>query len=289
MAVSFERWTPALGAEVIGFDRELIAAGDPEHLDAIYAGLIEHQVLFFRDAHLDPVAHVALGRGLGDLAPPHHSYATLPDHPDVAVLDWQPGDRPDADEWHSDMTFRSTPPFASVLQAVVIPPVGGDTLWASMYSVHDALDPGFRRDLESLEACHDPGQFRTGAYLDGGNEGVTAMMVRAGSAVWPVISHHPVTGRPYVNVSESNTRWIIGCSAAESQRILSYLFDAINRPDHHVRLRWQPGTIAIWDNRATQHYAVADYPDHRRVMHRVAVDVDRRLVTRLVTGGLTTG
>jgi taurine dioxygenase len=87
-----------------------------------------------------------------------------------------------------------------------------------------------------------------------------------------------VTCRPYVNVSESLTRWIIGCSAAESQRILSYLFDVINRPDHHVRLRWSPGTVAVWDNRAIQHYAVADYRGHRRVMHRVAVDVDCRLL-----------
>ncbi len=97
------------------------------------------------------------------------------------------------------------------------------------------------------------------------------MLSTVGSAVWPIISHHPVTGRPYVNVSESNTRWIIGIGAAESARILTMLFDIINRPDHQVRLRWQPGTVAIWDNRATQHYAVSDYPDDRRVMHRVAV------------------
>lgn len=279
----FERLTPALGAEVVGCDPAWFA--DDATVDEVYDALIEHQVLFFRDAHLSLDAHVAFGRSLGDLAPRHHSYATHPDHPDVAVLDWQPGDRPDADEWHSDMTFRAAPPFASVLQAVIVPPVGGDTLWASMYSVHDSLDPGFRRDLEQLEACHDPGQFRTGAYRDGGNQGITDMMVRAGSAVWPIVSHHPVTGRPYINVSESNTRWIIGCSAAESHRILGYLFDAINRPDHHVRLRWRAGTVAVWDNRATQHYAVADYPNHRRVMHRVAVDVDRRLADRLTGAG----
>lgn len=276
-----ERWTPALGATVRVGPGPLDPC-DEASIDALYDALIEHQVLFLPDAHLSPAAQVALARGLGDLAPRHHSYVTLPDHPNVAVLDWQPTDRPDADEWHSDMSFREQPPFASVLQAVVVPPLGGDTLWASMYSVHDALDPGFRRDLEDLEAVHDPGQFRTGAYRDGGNRAITDMLVAAGSATWPVIAHHPVTGRPYVNVSESLTRWIIGCSAAESQRILSYLFDVINRPDHHVRLRWRPGTVAIWDNRATQHYAVADYRGHPRVMHRVAVDTDRRLTQRAV-------
>jgi len=104
--------------------------------------------------------------------------------------------------------------------------------------------------------------------------------VSAGSAVWPIVSHHPVTERPYINVSESNSRWIMGTGAGESQRIVNYLLDVINRPDHQVRLRWRPDTIAIWDNRGSQHYAVADYPAYRRVMHRVAVDTDRRLEQR---------
>jgi len=277
-----ERVTPPLGAILHGFDlSRVMSSGDEDAVDdvvqAVYDALIEHQVVFFRDEPLAPEQHAELGRRLGSLAPRHHSYDTLPDHPDVVVLEWHPGDRPDASEWHSDVTFSPTPPFASILKAVVVPPVGGDTLWASMYAVHDRLDPGFRSDLAQMTACHDPGQFRNGPYEQSGNQGITDMLVAAGSAVWPIISHHPVTGRPYVNVSESNTRWIMGTGAAESQRILSYLFDAINRPDHQVRLRWQPDTIAIWDNRATQHYAVADYPDHRRVMHRVAVGSDARL------------
>lgn len=283
--LDLDRWSPALGAEVSGIDLSaaLRADGDvaDEAVQAIYDALIEHQVLFFRGQSITPELHVALGQRLGDLAPRHHSYNTLADHPDVAVLDWQPGDRPDASEWHTDMTFREKPPFASILKAVEVPPVGGDTLWASMYSVYDSLDPGFRSDLEVLQICHDPGQFRNGAYATGGNQGITDMLVDAGSAVWPIVSNHPVTGRPYINVSESNSRWIIGTGAGESQRIVNYLLDAINRPDHQVRLRWQPDTIAIWDNRGSQHYAVADYPKYRRVMHRVAVDTDTRLEQRL--------
>lgn len=281
-----ERVTPPLGAFLhdLGLS-EAMSSRDDDRIDEVvgilYDELIEHQVVFFENEPLEPVHHAELGRRFGTLAPRHHSYHTLPDEPDVVVLDWQPGARPDASEWHSDVTFSPTPPFASILKAVIVPPVGGDTLWASMYSVHDKLDPGFRADLEQMVACHDPGQFRNGAYAQGGNQGITDMMVAAGSAVWPIISHHPVTGRPYVNVSESNTRWIMETGAAESQRILSYLFDAINRPDHQVRLRWRPRTIAIWDNRATQHYAVADYPDHRRVMHRVAVGTDARLEAAL--------
>lgn len=192
------------------------------------------------------------------------------------MLTWEGDSKPDAAEWHSDMTYRPEPPFASILQAVEVPPVGGDTLRASMYAVHDALDPGLRNDLSQLEAVHDMGAFRTGSYREGGNEAISAALVSAGSAVHPVIAHHPGTGRPYLNVSESFTRFVIGLSAPESGRLLTHLFDLINRPDFHMRLRWQPGIIVLWDNRGTQHYAVADYAPHRREMHRVAVATDRR-------------
>jgi taurine dioxygenase len=219
---------------------------------------------------------VQLGHALGTLGLRHHSYTTHPDFEDVVVLAWEGDQKPDAAEWHSDMTYRSQPPFASILKAVEVPPVGGDTLWASAFAVHDALDPGMRRDLAQLDAVHDMGAFRTAAYLEGGEDGISAALTKAGTAVHPVIAHHPVTGRPYVNVSESFTRFVIGLSAPESARLLTYLFDLINRPDFHVRVRWQPGMVVIWDNRGTQHYAVADYLPQRRVMHRVAVATDRR-------------
>ena len=269
-----ERLTPALGAMVTGITLGNLTG---ESADVLYDALMEHQVLFFRDQHLSPLEQVTLGRHLGDLGEPHHAYNTHPETDDVVVLDWRPGDRPDAAEWHSDMTFKSDPPFATILQAMVLPPVGGDTLWASMYSVYERLDPGLCSDLQQLFAVHDPGAFRNGAYATGGNAGIDEMLGTVGSAVWPIISHHPVTGRPYVNVSESNTRWIIGVGAPESARIVSLLLDMINRPDHQVRLRWMPGTIAIWDNRATQHYAVSDYRQFRRMMHRVVVQRDTRL------------
>lgn len=272
--INVERVSSAIGGEVTGLR---VADLDDAGVDELYASLIEHQVLFLPEQHLSPEDHARFGSRLGGLGARHHSYVTHPESDDVAVLDWKPGQRPDASEWHSDMTFTANPPFASILQAVQVPPVGGDTLWASMYSVHDCLDTGFRRDLEGLSASHDPGAFRNGPYESGGDDAVNEMLASVGSAVWPVISHHPVTGRPYVNVSESNTRWILGLGAAEGARILTMLFDITNRPDHHVRLRWKSGTVAIWDNRATQHYAVSDYPNDRRVMHRVVVATDTRL------------
>jgi taurine dioxygenase len=271
------RLTPALGATATLPDG--IDAVSEELADVIHSALMEHSVVVFPDADLDAKHMVQLGNALGTLGVRHHSYTTHPEFEDLVVLTWEGDQKPDAAEWHSDMTYRRDPPFASILKAVEVPPVGGDTLWASAFAVHDALDPGLRRDLAQLEAVHDMGAFRTGAYREGGDEGISTALTEAGMAVHPVIAHHPVTGRAYVNVSESFTRFMIGLSAPESARLLTYLFDLINRPDFHVRVRWRPGMVVIWDNRGTQHYAVADYLPHRRVMHRVAVATDRRTPT----------
>jgi len=271
-----KRITRAIGAEVDNVGVEGADLRDSATIDQLHAALMEHQVLVMRDAHLAPAAMAELGRSLGELGARHHSYTTHPDCDDVVVLDWHGDMLPDAAEWHADMTYKPVGPFASILQAVIVPPTGGDTLWANLYAVHDALDAGLRADLEKLEAVHDMGAFRTPAYRSGGNAGIDEAIVAAGSAVHPVIAQHPLTGRPYLNVSESFTRFVIGVSAPDSARMLTMLFDLINRPEFHMRLRWEPGTLAIWDNRATQHYAVADYLPDRRVMHRVAVATDAR-------------
>jgi taurine dioxygenase len=274
MSLTADRLTPALGADITGLDpRAEITA---EVADALHDLIMEHQVIFLRDFDLSPTKMAELGSALGTLGARHHSYVTHQDSEDVVIIEWKDDDLPDAAEWHADMTYRATPPFASILKGVVIPPAGGDTLWASMYSVYDSLPTGLKDDLANLEAVHDMGAFRTPAYRDGGNDGVLDAYTSAGTAVHPMIAHHPVTRRPYLNVSESFTRFIIGLSAPEGGRLLTELFDRINRPEHHVRLRWKPSTIAIWDNRGTQHYAVADYLPHRRVMHRVAVVEDAR-------------
>ena len=263
----------AIGATVSGVD---LANIDETMATAMHAALLEHHVLFFRDAHLRAAQMVAFAESLGTLGMRHHSYTSHPDHDDVTVLEWGGDKFPDAGEWHSDMTYRAAPPFASILQGIDVPEVGGDTLWASMFSVHDALPEGLRSDLAALEAVHDMGAFRTGAYRRGGNPGIDSAMVDAGSAVHPIIDHHPTTGRPYVNVSEAFTRFIVGMTGAESARVLDQIFDLIKSPEHQVRLRWRAGTVAIWDNYGTQHYACTDYFPNRRVMHRVVVAENAR-------------
>ncbi len=278
MTLVVDRLTPAIGAEIRGLstNKSSSFAFGSELSEQLYQALLDNHVVVFRDLELAPLALARFGEMFGALGARHHRYTTHAECDDVVVLEWGGERKPDAAEWHADMTYRSTPPFASVLQAIVVPPTGGDTLWASMFAVHDALDAGLRRDLESLDAVHDMGAFRTPAYEEGGNEGMAEAFAQAGTAAHPIIAHHPVHGRPYLNVSESFTRFIIGMSAPESGRLLTHLFDLINRPDFHVRVRWQPNTIAVWDNRGSQHYAVADYLPHRRVMHRVAVAADSR-------------
>ena len=261
----------AIGATVSGVD---LATLDATEAADIHAALLKHHVLFFRDAHLTPQQMVGFAQAMGPLGIRHHSYNTHPEHPDVTVLEWGGDQFPDSAEWHSDMTYRARPPFASILQGIDIPPVGGDTLWASMFSVHDALPDGLRADLAKLEAVHDMGAFRTGAYRKGGNAGIDVAHAEAGSAVHPIIDRHPTTGRPYINVSEAFTRFIIGMTGPESARTLGQLFDLIRSPEHQVRLRWRPGTVAMWDNYGTQHYACTDYFPNRRVVHRVVVVED---------------
>ena len=279
MSLSYQRISKALGATVTGFQPQLLS--NPGALDDMYSALIEHQLLVIPNARLSPAGLQRLGSAFGPVTNDHHAYQSHPDADAVVVLEWGGPNRPDAAEWHADMTYRSSPPFASVLQAEVIPPIGGDTLWASMYSVYDSLSPQLQAELDELEAVHDMGAFRTPAYRAGGLSAMVDALASAGTAVHPVVAVHPATGRRYLNVSESFTRFVVGLSAPESARLLTMLFDAINRPEHHTRLCWQSGTIAIWDNRATQHYAIADYLPHRRVMYRVAVATDRRGLSAL--------
>ncbi len=270
---TFDPCTPSIGAEVLGID---IAEGvDPATADVVHGALMEHHVLFFRDQDVRPGHLAAFASSFGPLEGAHHTYPSLEDE-HVMLLDLGPQNPPDSAEWHSDLTYRQDAPFASVLQAVEVPPAGGDTLWANLFDVHDALDEGLRKDLSGLSAVHDIGSFRNHAFLGTGVDGINALMSEAGSAVHPVIDHHPVTVRPYVNVNETFTVHVLGLSRPEGIRLLSYLFDLINRPQFHVRLRWSPGTVAMWDNRGTQHYAVGDYLPHRRVMHRVVVASDIR-------------
>ena len=271
MSAAFEtvRLTPAIGAEVHGLD--LSDGLDEETADVLYATLLEHHVLVLRGGPLAPDEMEALGASFGPIAPAHHTYPGLAGHPSITVLDTGPDQPPDNAEWHTDLSFRPDRPFLSILQPSVLPPTGGDTLFASLFAVHDALLPGLRSDLEGLTAMHDMGSFRNHTWADGGMPLVNERHAEVGASAHPVVDHHPVTGRPFLHVNESFTTHVLGMPAADGWRLLTYLFDTIARPQFQVRVRWEPDVVVLWDNRTTQHVALNDYGGQRRELNRTTV------------------
>ena len=267
--------TPTIGAEV--HDVELSGRLDESTLDEIYNALSKHLVLFFRDQQLAPGDQFEFAKTFGTPAKPHPVYPHLPGFDRVVLLE-NDGDRPpDTDDWHTDLTFQPSPPFLSVLYAEQVPPCGGDTLWANMYRAFDTLPPEIRILVSRLSAVHDMGAFRNN-YLKENNdvEALNKGMAAFGSAVHPIAPAHPVSGRQLLFVNRSFTQHIVGMLKAESDRLLGYLFSHLESANFQVRFRWRKGSVAMWDNRCTQHFAVADYLPAYRRMHRVIIDTDRR-------------
>lgn len=267
--------TSSIGAEIQGVDlgKPLDAATE----DAVYAALLRHLVIFFREQDISPERHLAFALSFGELDAPHPLYAHVPGFDRIVQFANDAKNPPDTDNWHTDLTFKAEPPFASILVAREVPETGGDTLWASMYAAYDALPAEMKAQIENLRAIHDMGDFKN-AFIDGDNS-VTRLMEatqRFGCAIHPLVQTHPVTGRKYLYVNDSFTSHVIGLTARASRRLLTYLLDHINRAEYQVRFRWRRGSVAMWDNRCTQHYAVADYLPAYRCMNRITVVKDRR-------------
>jgi taurine dioxygenase len=267
--------TPAIGANITAIDISQPIDGDT--LDAIYQALIDHLVIIFPEQTILPAAHLAFAESFGELDQPHHVYPHVPGFERIVLLENDADRPPETNAWHTDLTFKQNPPFASILYARAVPVTGGDTLWASMYAAYDALPSGMKEQLAGLSAVHDMGSFRN-QYLarENGVQALNEAMAKVGSAVHPMVRNHPVTGRGFLFVNQSFTTHVVGMSSHESHRLLRYLFDHINQPEFQCRLRWQANSLVMWDNRVTQHYAVADYMPHYRLMHRVTVIDDRR-------------
>jgi taurine dioxygenase len=266
--------TPIIGAEIIGVDlARLDDAGFADLNDA----LLRHQVLFFRDQAITPRQHLDFARRFGPVEPPHPVFDHVPDVPEVTVVEQKDGRGVYNDEWHTDVTFRVTPPMASILHCQVAPPAGGDTLWASMTAAFEALSEPIKRLIEPLEAIHDISRGFE-AYLLGQPDGVAKLeKARAENppVIHPVVRSHPVTGRPALFVNRSFTVALQGLSRIESDELLALLLRHAEQPNFQVRFTWRPASLAIWDNRCTQHYAVADFGPAQRKMHRVTVIGDR--------------
>ena len=266
--------TPSIGAIIskVSLNKDLNSGT----IEQIYSALIKHQVVFFRDQNISPETHLKLAESLGEIDPGHPVYPHVEGYQSIVLLKNDANNRPDTNDWHKDLTFKESPPFASILHGVKVPKVGGDTLWASMSAAYDQLPNGWKDHLEELEAIHDMGTFRNDFYKEGGIDSVNNALKKVGSAVHKVIETHPISGLKYLNVNQSFTRNIINESQGPSDHILQFLFQHISKPEFQVRFHWEDNSVAIWDNRITQHYAVFDYLPEFRHMQRVTVVNDKR-------------
>ncbi len=260
--------TRAIGAEVGGVDlREPLA---DHEVATLRRALLDHLVLFFRDQHIDDEQQLAFALRFG---PMHVSplQTVHQDAPEIVVLDQVHPVGEGADEWHSDNTFIAEPPMASILRAVQLPELGGDTCFASMYAAYEALSPPMRALLDGLRAVHDITRSLQKAIRDGHSTlDLAEMQQRCPPVEHNVVVTHPETGRKALFLNRNSTTRLTGLSERENDVLLPFLFDHVRSPEFQCRFHWAPGSIAFWDNRAVQHYAVADYLE-RRVMHRATI------------------
>ena len=274
---NLEQITPTIGAEISNID--LSQDLSEEKLDQIYQDLIDYKVIFFRNQEISPKNHIALAKSFGEIEPPHPVYPHVKDFPEIVLLENDANNPPDTDEWHTDVTFKSDPAFASILYSKIIPPSGGDTLWCSLSAIYEALPDDTKKYLETLRAVHDMGSFRNN-FIDDDNEksaqNVNEGFQKFGNAIHPMVKVHPISKNKLLYINPGFTSQIVGMNMTDSNNLLTYLFNFMNKPEFQIRFKWSANTIAIWDNRCTMHYAIGDYMPHHRQMNRITVLNDKR-------------
>ncbi len=273
-----EQLTCALGAELQGV--KLADAIDDDGLFAEIRGLLlRHRVLFLRGQDFSRAEHVAFARRFGELED-HPVAGSDPEHPGLVRIyksPEQPADRYE-NAWHADGTWRAAPSFGAVLRCVECPPVGGDTMWANMALAYERLPDDIKLKIEGLRARHSI-EASFGAVMP--IEKRLALKAQYPDAEHPVVRIHPETGEKVLFVNAFTThlsnyhtphRVRFGQDANPgASLLLSHLISQAYIPEFQVRWRWQPGSVAIWDNRSTQHYAVMDYPPCHRKMERAGI------------------
>lgn len=267
--------TGHIGAEIFGVD--LTGPIEPAVVAELRAALLKWKVIFFRDQHVTPEQQIAFGRLFGDVTPGHPTLPTLPGHPEILPLDsreYRPiGGIEIKNLWHTDVTFVRNPPMGSILRGVIVPPYGGDTTWSNLVTAYETLSAPLRDLVDGLHAVHV-----NQLHLERGDANKLAEMFSRTpyETVHPVVRVHPETGERALFVNPNFTRNIVELSATESDRVLGLLYEQIARPAFTVRFRWQPDSVAFWDNRSTAHLVPGDlgHLDFERVMHRITLAGD---------------
>jgi taurine dioxygenase len=262
--------TSRTGAEIEGVD--LSSPMDDETFAEVRQAFLSHCVIFFREQQLTHEGQKAFARRFGDL----HIHPAIPGpegHPEIMAIHTDENSTYIAGErWHSDVSCDEEPPLGTLLYLHTVPEVGGDTLFSNMYAAYDALSDRMKAYLEGLTALHDGEPQYRGRYADKGVDDVGKVYPRASH---PVVRTHPDTGRKCLFVNPIFTMRINGVPRVESDAILRMLFEHCASEDFQVRFRWQPGSVAFWDNRCAQHLAIWDYYPHVRSGFRVTIKGDR--------------
>ena len=262
--IEIEPITPTLGAVVRGVD--LGAPLESSTVAEVRAAWLEHLVLWFPDQPLSLGEQKTFASNFGDLWI-HPTVPSPEGHPEVAVIRTRPEAKLAPGEgWHTDMPAADTPPAGSVLRLEKVPPSGGDTLFCNMYAAYDALSEPWQKFLEPLDAWQSGiKRHAKGFGLPGDHP----------EALHPIVRRHPETGRKALYVNQGFTTHVEGMTAAESDAVLDFLYRHCENPAFHMRLRWKPHSIAMWDNRCVMHNAVNDYDPALRLGYRVMLAGDR--------------
>ncbi len=262
----------ALGAEISGVDLNSL---NDEMFSEIKRAFDLYSVIFFRDQNLTPENHIAFAERWSTINV-NRFFKPMNDYPMIAQVIKEP-DQIDniGSGWHTDHSYDQIPAMGSILYGSVIPELGGDTHFSSMYKAYDALSPGMQKTLEGMQAWHSSrhvfGAARsdTESSIDGRLENPN---LATQDALHPVIITHPETGRKALYVNKDFTVKFDGWTTEESQPLLDYLYDHGSKPEFTCRFQWQKDSVAFWDNRCTWHYAANDYHGHRRIMHRITLE-----------------
>lgn len=277
-----EKLTSHIGAELTGVSLSE-AARDDDLFTAIRAELLVHKVLFLRGQNIERADHVAFAKRFGALED-HPVAGSDPDYPGLVRIYKDENSPPDYYEnaWHCDATWRDAPPMGAVLRCVACPPVGGDTMWANMAKAYEDLSDPIKETIAPLKARHSI-EASFGARMS--EERRHALKAQFPDAEHPVVRTHPETGEKILYVNAFTTHFTNFHTAANVRygqdyapggaNLLQYLISRAAIPEYQVRWRWQPDSVAIWDNRSTQHYAVMDYAPTVRRMERAGIVGDR--------------
>lgn len=265
----------SLGADVYGAD--LASDLSNQAFEELHQAFLDHQVLFIRDQELTPQQQVAFGRRFGK--PNIYPFVPgLDDAPEIfEILKTEKDEKNFGGAWHSDTTYLERPPLATMLYAREVPDIGGDTMYANTYDAYETLSDGMKATLAPLIGVNSAALSASGgrANLFKSHSGMTSSKMQEAEvmeAEHPVVRTHPGTGRKSLYVNRAHTVRFKGWTEAESKPVIDFLADHIVRPEFTCRMRWEVGTLGIWDNRCVQHFAINDYPGKRRRMHRMTIE-----------------